>query len=85
MSLEINENLVNAVLLPDGWHEIKCGSFFIDAYEYRTSDGDLVTFSPQSGVSYQGFCFIDNENAQHCGPLTAVHAIRETQTQEITA
>jgi hypothetical protein len=35
MSLEINENLVNAVLLPDGWHEIKCGSFFIDAYEYR--------------------------------------------------
>ena len=41
MSLAIREQEVVAVLLADGWHDVKPRSFFIDAYEYIHDDGSL--------------------------------------------
>ncbi len=75
MSLEIDVAKVRAVLLPDGWLDIKVGTFEVDAYEFR-SDKMLVHAGGQGGVSATGFRFRDNSNNLVCGPLTTILAMR---------
>ena len=60
MSLAINTDLVKAVLLADGWHEVADNSFDLDSYEYLSGPGDgapVVHGGGQSGVCATGFTF----------------------------
>jgi hypothetical protein len=70
MSLAIREQEVVAVLLADGWHEVKPRSFFIDAYEYIHDDGSLSA----GGVGF-GFHAEDLERGELAGPLSSILAV----------
>lgn len=83
MSLAINPREVTAVLLTDGWHTVRTGTFTIDSYEYvRPSknpdkDGLLLHGGGHSGVCAAGFEFTTTDSGEIvCGPLTSIHAVR---------
>lgn len=89
MSLAIDIDKIQQVLLADGWHEcarFKDGrlSFSMDAYEYiePIEDRDpyvLMGGGSVDGVPSTGFSFIEVVNSkrlQVCGPITAVLAVR---------
>ena len=74
VSLNINVDKVQAVLLADGWHEVVGKSFDLDAYEFH--DNDVVVHGGgQSGVCATGFRFKTKDGVL-TGPLTAVLAVR---------
>jgi len=81
MSLAIDINKISDVLLVDGWHDIKEGSFSIDSYEYlffyKGDDATIVHEGGQSGVCESGFVFTDR-GTDNCvaGPLTSILAIK---------
>ena len=65
MSLAINIDKVNRVLLSDGWHDVLDESFVLDAYEYlwypnedtTSMDAEIVHGGGKSGVCSTGFTF----------------------------
>jgi len=77
MSLAIDPDKVEAVLLADGWHEITY--FSLDSYEFvepGESGGSFVLHGGgQSGVCATGFVFREGSFAYY-GPLTAILAVR---------
>jgi hypothetical protein len=77
MSLAIDTNAVTAVLLADGWHTVRPGTFDVDAYEYK-EDGLLVlTGGQNSGVASVGFTFHTEDGKERiAGPLTAILAVK---------
>ena len=91
MSLAINIDKVNRVLLSDGWHDVYDESFTLDAYEYlwfpnedtTSMDAEIVHGGGQSGVCATGFAFISmikleegiNQKVKRSGPLTAIQAV----------
>lgn len=88
MSLAINLDKVNRVLLSDGWHVVLNESFALDAYEYlwypnedtTIMDTELVHYGGQSGICATGFKFQGIGNANDgtlwmYGPLTAIQAV----------
>jgi len=91
MSLAINIDKVNRVLLSDGWHDVLDKSFNLDAYEYlwypnedtTSMDAEIVHGSGQSGVCATGFEFISTikleegtiQKVRRSGPLTAIQAV----------
>lgn len=81
MSLYINAEQVTSVLLNDGWHEVKSGSFYLDSYEFaedHTAGGLLLHGGGNSGVCATGFSFdTAASNFRIAGPLTAIHAVKE--------
>jgi len=87
MSLAIDIDRIQFVLLADGWHECawmqKESSFSIDAYEYVQRRGAgkdpymLLGGAEERLIPSRGFSFIDAEDhLQLCGPLTAILAIK---------
>lgn len=77
MSLLIDVETVTAVLLADGWHDVIPGTFYLDAYEFVSSDqSETLHRGGQSGVSATGFSFSDGLRTTISGPLTAVLAVR---------
>lgn len=86
MSLAIQIEEIEAVLLADGWHEIGSGSFDCDSYEFvsgKRSNGDLdlVHGGGNSGICSTGFVFWDvDSNRNIFGPLTSLLAVRGRQT-----
>ena len=78
MSIAINVDDVVAVLLQDGWHDVRERSFDLDAYEYVLGEErGFVSFEPESGVTYQGFTFINATGERIAGPMTAILAVKE--------
>jgi len=75
MSLAIQTNDVVGVLLADGWHEVKRGSFDLDAYEFE-KDQVEVHGGGKSGVCATGFTFRDLDDGCFMGPLTSVLSVR---------
>lgn len=75
MSLRIDVDKVRAVLLADGWHDVRNDSFNLDAYDYIWSDHAL--HSGGLGVCSIGFEFIDGDGYVLSGPLTSVLAVRQ--------
>lgn len=63
---------VEHVLLADGWHRIKAGSFEIGELAFTTSGGKLV--GPDLGR--QGVQWREDDNSLVTCPLSAVLAIR---------
>lgn len=93
MSLLIDINRVESVLLADGWHDVVDGSFDLDAYEFGTWEQNreytsgkefrAVHGGGQSGVCATGFSFKTNHEATLIsGPLTAILAVKYTWTEE---
>lgn len=88
MSLAIDVDLVERVLLADGWHFVVDGTFTIDSYEFEHwppnadhhNDEPLMMHNEgKSGICASGFAFqtLDNENnfVIVAGPLTALLAV----------
>lgn len=75
MSLAIDVDKVNAVLLADGWHKVADQSFDLDAYEYIHGSATIHK-GGQGGVTSTGFRFKDDGNYVMYGPLTAILAVR---------
>lgn len=83
MSLAIDVDKVIAVLLIDGWHEVKNKSFALDSYEYiwypeGADESQLVHGGGQSDVCATGFEFQDGVGTLMSGPLTAILAVRSS-------
>jgi hypothetical protein len=92
MSLAIDTETVTGVLLADGWHNVRKGTFDLDSYEFLWSgqQGLLVKDMPsgyaarimhgggQSGVCATGFSFSATDEIHVAGPLTAILAVRCT-------
>lgn len=93
MSLLIDPRKVTEVLLADGWHRVKPGSFDVDAYEYGfhyESDGDIkYSMSLEGGqcslVPSTGFSFIDiraDDDRRTSGPLTSIIAVNHKPIED---
>ena len=85
MSLMIDVDLVEAVLLADGWHPVADDSFTLSAYEFvwwsdaQNKKQDEPTKLHESGnasVTSTGFSFHDSADLLISGPLTAIQAVR---------
>jgi hypothetical protein len=85
VSLAIDIDNVDAVLLADGWHHVEDGSFVLDSYEYL---GGVRLDYEHCGWPAIGFSFLEEreENAgaafkgdkrRVSGPLTAILAVAE--------
>lgn len=79
MSLAIDIGRVTAVLLVDGWHEIRGGTFNLDAYEFQQEDAS-VHGAGDSRVCATGFSFKSGADEFMAGPLTAILAVRYRMT-----
>lgn len=89
MSLAIDPGSVVAILLADGWHPVKRGTFDLDAYEFiqpgSTGNDDFIMHGGgQSGVCAVGFTVteveytdgaIQSDRGQLSGPLTSILAV----------
>ena len=92
MSLAIDIDRVDAVLLADGWHEVVDFSFALDAYEYvwysggRTrwdgSDREPVVFvmGDEAHGGYTGYSFREPDGRIVAGPCAAILAVRSVAT-----
>lgn len=83
MSLLIDVDKVEAVLLPDGWHEIKVGSLLFDAYEFvwwgDEPDYQRVAQSDQPKDCHTGFSFLTRpEEERYYGRIDAIICVRES-------
>jgi len=82
MSLAINEYAVTAVLLADGWWQVKPESFFLDSYEFMengSADSRVSHPGGRSGICPTGFSFVPDDDSDQFvkGPLTSIIAVRE--------
>jgi hypothetical protein len=101
MSLAIDVDEVNRVLLSDGWHDVAARSFALDSYEFLWSGVDGLTVHDliakghepqvllgggQSGICSIGFTLKDGASGQMiCGPLTAVLAVQTAKVKSTPA
>jgi hypothetical protein len=86
MSLAINVDRVEAVLLADGWHEVSLNdksvsSFTLDAYDFiRPVEGKdpivLLSGGTVAGVPSTGASWVEKGVRVAC-PVTAVLAVKE--------
>jgi hypothetical protein len=84
MSLAIDVDKVKAVLLADGWHDVKDASFSLDSYEYLWyGDGDdrrdpmiLLGGGDEPLIPARGFTFTTTDDDLLSGPLTSILAVR---------
>jgi hypothetical protein len=81
MSLEIEVGEVSEVLLSNGWHDVRLGSFEVDAVEYvspgRIAAGALGGNGAKAGGP--GFKFEETTREPPtvvAGPLTSILAVR---------
>ncbi len=85
MSLYIDVDVVEQVLLIDGWHVVTEKSFAMDSYEFHW--GKIVTLGGgQSGICATGFEFWekDADGTDHliAGPMTSVLAVRHRPVRD---
>ncbi|MGC5565323.1 hypothetical protein ACPYPG_21145 [Streptomyces sp. FR-108] len=75
MSLYIDVDRINRVLLSDQWLPVTEGSFDLDSYEYQ-HEGQLLHGGGSSGVCSTGFAFKVLNGDWVAGPLTAIQAVQ---------
>ena len=73
MSLGIQIDKVTAVLLADGWHDVRDQSFEIDAYEFLR--GKEIR-RQVSGISSTGATWLGTDDRQVYCPLENVIAVK---------
>ncbi|WP_371484077.1 hypothetical protein [Kitasatospora sp. NBC_00315] len=78
MSLHVNANEVAAVLLTDGWHEAKSGTFRVGPFAFAgATDGSSADIGRQPG-----FRLTTGEGSVVTGPLSSVLAVRLEAAQD---
>jgi hypothetical protein len=80
MSLNIDVDKVEAVLLSDGWHLVLDASFTLDAYEYTWQGSDDLVYASRYGRECTGFSFKEktaNGIVLISGPMESLLAVRE--------
>ena len=84
MSLAIDCDAVEAVLLADGWHGVSNHSFAIDAYEF-VWQGEVVLDGGQAhGIPSTGAQWVEDTGDTVTCPLTAILAVRWSRPQPQT-
>ena len=76
MSLAIDVDKVEMVLLADGWHEVAAGSFDLDAYEYMHEGRTLLEGGRVAGVPTTGATWTEPGGAVAACPITAILAVK---------
>ena len=76
MSLAIDVNGVDAVLLLDGWHQVANASFDVDAYEYAAGGRMLLEGGTVAGVPTTGATWKEPDGAIVACPITAILATK---------
>jgi hypothetical protein len=81
MSLAINIDAVDGVLLADGWHKIHKNSFEIDAYEFlrggsSENEKPRLAGGQEALIPAAGATWTESDGTQIFCPLTAVLAVR---------
>jgi hypothetical protein len=84
MSLAIDVDRIESVLLSDGWHSVHGNSFLIDAYEYlaypegldkdpdmQFAGGEAKELIPAAGASWR-----DVQGHAYFCPMTSILAVR---------
>ncbi|MFF3601505.1 hypothetical protein [Kitasatospora indigofera] len=78
MNLHVNANEVAAVLLADGWHEARAGTFVTGPFAFAgATDGSSADIGRQPG-----FRITTDEGAVVTGPLSSVLAVRLEAAQD---
>ena len=67
---------VSAVLLADGWHELKDNSFEIDAYEFLDSNNLILGGGTAEGVTSTGAGWTEVNGQEVYCPLTSILAVK---------
>lgn len=78
MSLAIQCDNVERVLLSDGWHTVYKDSFGLDSYEYLWGE-QIMHGGGNSGISATGFVFQESFGKKirtFGGPLTSIIAVQ---------
>lgn len=76
MSLAIDVDKVQEVLLADGWHAVAGHSFSLDSYEYLHQDFVLLGGGQVEGISSLGATWRQHDGATIVCPLTAILAVK---------
>ena len=76
MSLAIDVNKVDRVLLIDGWHEVANASFTLDAYEYADEDRMLLKGGKVAGVPTTGATWTEPDGTVIACPVTSILATK---------
>ena len=84
MSLAIDCDAVEAVLLADGWHGVVNHSFAIVAYEFVWQGEVVLGVGQIKGLPANGAQWVEENGDTVTCPLTAVLAIRWSRPQPET-
>lgn len=82
MSLLIDIDRVESVLLEDGWHDVLDGTFNLDSYEYVEGEQLILGGGQVQGVPSTGFAFdteLRGKRVRLRGPVTAILAVVERE------
>jgi len=76
MSLAIDVDKVEAVLLADGWHLVAEKSFDLDAYEFHHEKSFILKGGEVEGVPSTGAAWKEADGSRVYCPITAIQAVR---------
>jgi hypothetical protein len=76
MSLAIDVNKIDMVLLVDGWHEVANASFDLDAYEYAHEDRTLLEGGSTPSLPTTGATWRELDGNIVACPITTVLAVK---------
>jgi len=76
VSLAIDIDKVEGVLLADGWHDVDGASFTVDVYEFVQGEQLLVGGGQVAGVPSTGATWRERNGDVLACPLTAILAVR---------
>lgn len=75
MSLKIDVDTVEAILLADGWHNVAGNSFDLDAYEFFHGKRRLFS-GGKGGTPSMGATWTDGDGTEFSCPITAILAVK---------
>ena len=75
MSLAIDVDIIEKVLLSDGWHEVAGGSVQVDAYEYIRGGRAVLPAGQVHGLTPTGAQWREPSGSMVACPITAVLAV----------
>ena len=75
MSLAIDVDIIEKVLLSDGWHEVADGSFQVDAYEYIHGGRAVLSAGQAQGLTSTGAQRREPSGTMVACPITAILAV----------
>jgi len=75
MSLAIDVDIIEKVLLSDGWHEVADASFQVDTYEYVHGGRVVLSAGQAQGLTSIGAQWREPSGTMVACPITAILAV----------